>query len=414
MVSASHPNSSPPAGRPSWRLVWALACTQLISWGSLYYSFAVLVVPMESELGWTKTDLNGALSLGLLVSGLLSLPIGAWMDRHGGRGVMTLGSIAGGLLLVAWAYVDHLALFYLIWAGLGIVLAAVLYEPAFAVIMANFGTNFRKAITAVMLVGGLASTVFIPLTQWLLDWIGWRSTLLVLAACNLLVCGGIHATMLRGAKRKATEASTASAISAVGRRTILRLMLHSRAFWGVLVCFMAHGATFSALIFHIIPLLSERGVGTATIISCVAIIGPMQVARRIVLLLLGPRLTVRQAGAFATVALPCSILILIFAPPDFLSLVAFAAFYGAGNGVMTIVRGTVVPDLLTKQFYATINGAIALVSTVARALAPFAAAAAWVYAGGYDAVLWILLVGAGLSGLGFLVAVKTGTREPNA
>src|SRR5437763_6925016 len=100
-----------------WPLVWALSLAQLVSWGSIYYGFSLFVVPMEAELGWSRTWLNGALSLGLLMSGLFALPVGRWIDRHGGRLLMALGSLAGAALLFAWSRIESLAAFYVIWLG---------------------------------------------------------------------------------------------------------------------------------------------------------------------------------------------------------------------------------------------------------------------------------------------------------
>lgn len=387
---------------PAWKLAWALSLTELISWGTLYYAFAVIVVPMERELGWSKTDLNGALSVGLLMSGLLSLPVGAWIDRHGGRAVMTFGSLAGGALLAAWAYVDSLTTFYLIWIGLGVALATTLYEPAFAIVMANFSASFRRAITTITLAGGLASTVFIPLSQWLVDRIEWRMTLLVLAGCNVIVCASIHVSMIP--RKRAPAIPAAKTASTIGWHSTLGNMLKTPAFLALLISFAAYGTILSGLTFHIIPLLTERGVSTATIVACVALIGPMQVVGRFALLLLGPRFTARHSGAFGMAAILGAILILALAPTEPMWLAAFALLFGAGNGVMTIVRGTAVPDLLTKQHYGTINGAITLVFAIARALGPFAAAAAWTAAGNYTAVLWLMFAGACLTAISFLVA----------
>jgi MFS family permease len=407
----SHPNTEPKVSDPAWKLAWALSLTELISWGTLYYAFAVIVVPMERELGWSKTELNGALSVGLLVSGLLSLPVGAWIDRHGGRAVMTFGSLMGGAMLAAWAYVNDMTSFYLIWIGLGVALAMTLYEAAFAVVMANFSASFRKAITTITLAGGLASTVFIPLSQWLVEHIDWRTALLVLAACNIAINGGLHALMIPSKNRGAVPA--AKAVPAMGQRAALGRVLKTPAFWALSICFTAYGAILSGLTFHIIPLLTERGVGTATIVACVAVIGPMQVVGRFALLLLGPRFTARHSGAFAMGAIIGAILFLLLAPTDAAWLVVFAALFGAGNGVMTIVRGTAVPDLLTKEHYGTINGAITLVFAIARALGPFAAAAAWTAAGNYTVVLWIMFAGACLTAISFLMAAtaKKSTQE---
>ena len=150
--------------RAGWTLVWTLSVGQLISWGTLYYAFAVYALPMEQELGWSKAELNGALSLGLLVNGLLMLPAGAWIDRHGGRWIMLAGSLAGRAPLLLWSVTTSQIAFYAIYAAMGMVLSAELYEPALAVLTANLGRHYRRAITVMTPVGGLASTVFIPLT----------------------------------------------------------------------------------------------------------------------------------------------------------------------------------------------------------------------------------------------------------
>src|SRR5918912_1433156 len=100
--------------RRPWVMVWTLAVAQVISWGSLYYAFSLFVAPMQETLGWSRPLLNGALSLGLLSTGAVAFPVGAWIDRHGGRTVMALGSLVGGLLLLAWAQVETPWAFYLV------------------------------------------------------------------------------------------------------------------------------------------------------------------------------------------------------------------------------------------------------------------------------------------------------------
>src|SRR5678809_1311620 len=112
-----------------------LCVTETVSWGIMYYGFAVFLRPMEEALGWSRVALTGAFSTGLLVSALAAVPVGRWIDRHGGRALMTVGSVAGTLLMVAWARVHDVGVFYAIWGGLGLVLAATLYEPAFAVLV---------------------------------------------------------------------------------------------------------------------------------------------------------------------------------------------------------------------------------------------------------------------------------------
>ena len=393
-----------------WPLVWALAAAQLVSWGSIYYSFSLFVVPMESELGWSRAALNGALSLGLFISGLVAYPIGARIDRHGGRAVMALGSLVGAVLFAAWSRVDSLALFYAIWLGLGLALAATLYEPVFAVVTRAFPGDYRTRITALTLVGGFASTVFIPLTQLFIDQLGWRGALVALGVCNALIALPVHALLLRDGAGASDDAARAET-QRVGDAALQRALRHP-AFWALAICFTAYYATFSAMTFHIIPLLAERRVPTAIIVAAIATIGPAQVAGRIALLALGRRFSTPLAGRIAFLGLPCSVLLLLALPASIIGLFAFAAIYGAANGIITIIRGTAVPDLLWREGYGAINGALTLPANVARAAAPFGAALVWSAAGSYDAVLWSILLGGVIAAIGFWLAAAR--AEPRA
>lgn len=375
-------------------LLWGLAAAQVVSWGSVYYSFSLFVVPMEAELGWGRTEINGALSLGLLISGFAAYPVGTWIDRHGGRALMTVGSVLATVLLAAWSAIESLALLYVIWVGLGLALAATLYEPAFAVLTRTFPESYRARITALTLVGGFASTVFIPLTQLFISALGWRNALLALAVCNAAICIPVHVFLLRNESGRTTRAADAGTDGTPTDDRALRRALRHPAFWGLAVCFTAYYAAFSAMTFHIIPLLTERAVPIGTIVAAIAVVGPAQVAGRLMLFAARGRFTSSFAGRFATMLFPLSVILLIAFPSSVAALFAFAACYGAANGIMTIVRGTAVPDLMWREGYGAINGALTLPSNIARAVAPFAAALIWKSGGVYDAVLWSML-GAG-------------------
>src|SRR5215216_5560990 len=164
-----------------WTIVWTLAVTETISWGILYYAFAVFLVPMQSELGWSTPEITGAYSLALLVTMILSPPLGYWLDRAGPRVPMTLGSVLGTVLLVAWARVENLPGFYVIWAGIGVALALTLYEPAFAAASTWFERGRSRALLILTTVAGLASTIFLPAAGWLIERLGWRDALLGLS-----------------------------------------------------------------------------------------------------------------------------------------------------------------------------------------------------------------------------------------
>jgi MFS family permease len=391
-------------GHP-WVMVWTLAVAQVISWGTLYYAFSLFVVPMQETLGWSRPLLNGALSLGLLTAGAVALPAGAWIDRRGGRTVMTLGSLLGGLLLLAWAQVETPWVFYLIWVLIGASLAGVLYEPAFAVLTATFGPDARRAITAMTLVGGFASTVFMPFTQLLIATVGWRQALLVLGGLNLAVCLPLHVLFVP-ALRVSQPTTTPEAQDTTATTPELKTILRGRVFWGLALWFTAANATASGFVFQFVPLLTTWGVEMTAILTSVALIGPMQVAGRIVLMCFSARLETREIGAAVVVLLPAAILPLLFLAHAPVWLGLAAALYGAGNGIMTIARGTAVADLIGRMHYGAINGALTLPTMVAKALAPVATAAIWSATGDPSLMLWTLLGSALIGAVGFLVALS--------
>lgn len=158
--------------RYGWVLVGALGTTQIVSWGVLYYAFAVFLTPMQGELGLSTAEITGAFSLALGVSALAGLAVGRWLDRHSPRAPITAGSLLAALLVLAWSRVDSLAGLYLVFAGIGIAMAAVLYEPAFIVITKWFSIRRRAALTALTLIAALASLIFSPLSEYLVAALG--------------------------------------------------------------------------------------------------------------------------------------------------------------------------------------------------------------------------------------------------
>lgn len=403
--SPATPIAAEPAG--GWPLVVALAVAQVVSWGSVYYSFSLLLVPMEQELGWSRAAINGALSLGLLTAGICAYGVGTWIDRRGGRAIMTAGTILGAALLALWSQADSLAGFYALWAGLGLSMAATLYEPVFVVLTRRFPKSYRTRITVLTFIAGFSGTVFVPLTQLLVDRLGWRDALLALALINVAICLPIHALWLRDA---AVTAQGAAAAGAGDSGDAVRRALRHPVFWSLAVCLTAYYATFSALTFHLIPLLAERRIPTAVAIAAFALIGPSQVGGRLVVFLLGPRLPTATTGRIALLGLPLAVLLLILFPRSTAVLFLAAVVYGGANGIMTIVRGTAVPDLMWREGYGAINGALAAPAMAAMAGAPLGAAFVWSAAGGYDAVLWTLFAVAVVAAIAFWMAAAAARR----
>ena len=165
---------------PGWRMVWALAATETISYGVLYYAFAAFLPAMQRSLAYSQTTLAGAFSLSVLVTGAGAIPAGVWLDRHGARALMTAGSVLAAGSVLLWAQVDSILALYLTFTGMGLAGTAVLYEPAYATVNAYFDTQRQNALLALTMVAGLASTIFVPASSLLIIHLGWRHALIVL------------------------------------------------------------------------------------------------------------------------------------------------------------------------------------------------------------------------------------------
>lgn len=386
-------------------LVTALGIGQICSWGSLYYSFPLIAEAMGAELGWSKPDLYGAATLGLMLAALVAYPVGVAVDRGYGRWVMGLSSLAAGGLLLLWSQVTSLLAFYVLVGGIGALQAATLYEPAFAVVARRVGPGHSRAgITALTLWGGFASTVFIPLVQWLLNHWGWREALMALAAVNVLICASAYLLFISPA-RDAKPASDATPDEQRERnRLAVREALHRPVFWALLVSLTAYAAMFSAFTFHMYPLLRERGIDTASVVQAIALIGPAQVAGRVVISLFGARASMRAVGTAVVTIFPLAFGALAFLRADFLTVAAVCVVYGGANGIFTIVRGMVVPEMLSRHAYGAINGLLTVPMTLARAAAPVGAAALWAVGSSYDGVLAAIVAVAFVLAAGFWLA----------
>ena len=379
---------------------------QICSWGTLYYSFPQIAEAMSRELGWTKPELYGAATLGLALSGIAVYPLGVAIDRGYGRWVMGGGSIVAGLLMLAWSATHSLPLFYLIFAGIGCLQAATLYEPAFAVIARRYGAgDARRGIIPVTLWGGFASTVFVPLIQVLLDQVGWRGALIALGCVNIAICGSIYFSAIRPARDVVPAAPALPAHAAPDKkRGALALAAGNPAFWALAISFTAYTATYSAFMFHLYPMLGERGLTPASAVVVIGCVGPAQVAGRVLIWMLARQASVPRMGAVVVAIFPLAFAAMAFLPPTLLAMCAVTVLYGAANGVMTLVRGMAVPEMLTREAYGAVNGAITAPSFVARAMAPAGAAALWAATGGYDGVLAAIVAGAIIAAVGFWLA----------
>lgn len=261
-----------------------LGPTQLLTWGIVYYTFGVMLLPMQRDLDLSSVQVSGALSVATLVSGITSVPIGHWMDRHGPRHLMIFGVIAASVLVFAWSQVRSLAALYAVWAGLGALMPAILYEPAFWLIARWFsGEHLHqrgKALTVLTFFGGLASTALIPLSSALLQAFGWRAALAMLAVLLPACTVTVYLLWLQPPARHA---------EVVHQNSAAPLPLRNRAFWLITLAMALIGLAWSALSIHLVTYELGRGQSMAVVATAAGAVGVLQVVGRLIFVPLSDR-----------------------------------------------------------------------------------------------------------------------------
>jgi MFS family permease len=403
-VNPSEPAAGTETARREAAFLWSLSLAQLVSWGILFYSIAVFVVPMRGDLGWSKTTLSTGITIGLVVSGLFAPWVGAQIDRGHAWRVMTGGSLLGSLAVAGWAFVETPLAFWAISVATGLAMSCTLYEPGFAVLSRTMGERAPRAILKMTLVGGFASTAFIPLAHLLVEAIGWRQALLVLALTNLVLSAGIHAVMLAPSRMPRAEAAPRRA--AVEAST--RAAIADRRFWALLVAFSAYNIAFTAMTFHFLPLMEERGVDRDTGVLLFTLIGPLQVGGRLLLFTRGGEIDARGVGrAVFLVSVPLFLLAAV-AGARLALLTLFVAVYGIINGISTVIRGTIVRDIFGARNYGAISGSLTLPTTLARATGPAIGAMLWSTGESYTPMLLALAAIGAIGAATYWMATREG------
>ena len=380
-----------------WRIAWALAVTQTVGYGVLYYTFSVMALPMERELGWSRGALSGAFSLALLGSGLVAIPVGHWVDKRGARELMTAGSSLGALLLLAWSFVHDLTAFYLIQAGIGLVMAAVLYEVAFTVVAVWFRrerTARARAMLLITVVAGLASTIFVPLATFLVQVMTWREALRVLALVLAVVTAPLHALVLRR-PQASEEADVLLPRPDVRPAEALRVP----TFWWLTCAFALDRMAIVTVAAHSVPLLLGRGYPPSLVAAALGSVGLMQVFGRVLFTPLTSHVSLRTLSALTFCLHTLALLTLLVLSAAW-SVGLFAALFGMANGSSTLARAALIAEVYGATHYGSIGGSMATFIAVAQTAAPLGAGLLFDLTGGYDVVLWGLafstLVAAGM------------------
>ncbi|HET6873905.1 MAG TPA: MFS transporter [Acidimicrobiales bacterium] len=386
--------------------VLALAASTTAGYGVLFYAYGVLLGPMQSGLGWSRSFLSGAFSLALVVAALLTIPIGHWLDRHPPRRLFLAGAVAATALVSGWGLAGGRAGFVLVWVGLGACQAVLFYDPAFMVLTKWFKGHARaRAITSVTLVAGLASTIFGPLTAVLNRVVGWRGAVLVLAAILAAVTIPAFALGL-GSQPRVPGTSTEDGVptdpgypTVAETSTAPTTAFRSRAFWLLTFAYVLSAVTTFAVAVHLVSYLQDRGLATGLGATVLGAVGLVQVAGRGLFVRLSARRAALElaTAVLAAKAIGLALLLVVHGP---VGIALFVVVYGAANGVATLTRAITLAELYGPDHYGSISSVVASVSSLGGALAPFAAAAA------IDAVGATAPVFAGLAGLSALAAVS--------
>lgn len=391
---------------PFRQIVWPLAIAETIVWAAMFYSFPALILVWERDLGWSKTELSGALTLSLVAAAVLAPVVGRLIDHGFGRFVYTGCALAGAVFLALLSAVTELWQFYLVWLGLGIAMSGALYEACFAVLTRAMGARAKRAITLVTLVAGFAGTVSFPSAYVLVDLVGWRGTVVVFAVVVALVAAPLiwWGTSL-------AEQSRESQMYPASRGTGEALrVLRSATFWLLAISFAMIALEHGMLLTHLLPLLDERGIHAETAILAASMIGPMQVAGRLAMMAAERHVTIISIAAASYVAMGIAAVALLGAGAVPVLLVAFVLFHGAGYGVTSIVRPVVTAEFLGRTNFGVISGLLALPFIIATAAAPTIAAFVW-ETGGYDRVIMLAIAAAGVGLVSILIAASLASRK---
>ncbi|WP_405447269.1 MFS transporter [Streptomyces erythrochromogenes] len=359
----------------------ALCATQITSWGIVYYAFPVLLPRLTADTGWSTNAATAAFSLALLVSAVAGIPIGRTLDRRGPRVVMTVGSALGALALLLISAAPNLTVFTVGWLFAGVAMAATFYPPAFAALTRWWGPDRVRALTVVTLAGGLASTVFAPLTALLAEHLSWRQTYTVLAVILAAITIPAHALALHAPWPAAPPPPPTADHAPVPR---------SRPFLLLAAAFTLSSFAMYAVVMGLIPLLIERGATATQAAWALGLGGAGQTLGRTLYASLSARTSVRTRTATLIVLGGATTASLALVPGPMPLLVCLATLAGVVRGNLTLLQATAITDRWGTTHYGRLSALLSAPAHVAAALAPWAGAALAGSLGGYPHLFLLL------------------------
>jgi MFS family permease len=350
--------------------VLALGITQITAWGTSYYCLGVLAGPISKDTGWSRGFVFLGFTAAVLAMGLVSSHVGRAIDRHGGRAVMSLGSVVVSAGLFALAHVHGEAMYLAVWILLGLGMRLCLYDAAFAALVQVVPSRGRKAISYLTLFGAFASSVFWVVGHALNERVGWRDTLVLFALINLVVCLPLHWLGLAQRESEGDAASATSGAAASPDGPPLEGRARSVAMGLFALIMSLNGYVFGVISVQLVPLLEAAGLATAAAVWVASMKGVAQFGGRVLEIAFARNLRAITVGRIAVGVLPPSLLLLLVGTGSLPLVVAFTLVMGASQGVITIVRGAVPLALFGPRGYGAVLGAIATPILVVNAASP--------------------------------------------
>jgi MFS family permease len=393
-----------------WAIVAALGIVTIIAYGTTQYLFGLLVVPVSHDLGWSRAEVSGAISISFLVSGVLGLPTGRLVDRFGARGLMAAGSVLAAPSLVGLSFVQRLYEFYLLWGvGVGLAMALTLYPVSLVVVANWFHRRRGSAMALLTFLGGLSSAIYIPLSALLIRAVGWRHALMALSLTQLLVA--LPAELLFVRRRPEDHGllpdggRTLTLTTHPSHGSTLREALVAPAFWTLTV---AHSLSFlgsTALTTHLVAYLINRGSAPVTAATIAAFLGVASLPGRITLNVLSDRVAAKNLLGLANSIQATGVGLLALASSPF-AMVVSIGLYGLGYGSGNSLRATMMADYFGRRAYGAINSVQNLAGVLGAASGPLLVGSIFDRMHSY-------LLGLGLIGGGHLAAAMMilGTRR---
>jgi len=352
--------------------VWLLGLTQVIGYGTLYYSFSIVAADAARDFGKTQSWFFGVFSAALVAGGLIMPFAGRGFDRFGAARLMVLGSALCGVALVFVALAPNAVVFVAAMIAVQVLASMVLYDSAFTSLVQLEPRGGQRRIMLLTLIAGFASSVFWPVTSWLDAAFGWRATYVIFAGLNLFICVPVHVLLSRWSRQRIGSGSRAhhGGGPVEERPATVPPEQARRLLWLIATGFALSGITLSAVISQMVPMLHALGFGAAAL-GVSTLFGPAQVVVRFTNIMFGSRRHPLTITILAMALLPLAFLIVAATAPQIAGAVVFAILVGMASGLKSILQGTLPLALFGSRGYGARQGLMSALRYVLAAIAPF-------------------------------------------